>query len=81
MGSGSCLRTSRGKGHRSQINLREPVTPVGSAGLGCRRSRAMIRGREPGMKASIKLLQYVFALIISGAGFATMIVILHHALR
>jgi hypothetical protein len=33
------------------------------------------------MKASIKLLQYVSALIISGAGFATMIVILHHALR
>jgi hypothetical protein len=33
------------------------------------------------MKASIKLLQYVFALIMSGAGFATMIVILHHALR
>ncbi len=33
------------------------------------------------MKASIKLLQYVFALIISGAGFATMIVILDHALR
>jgi hypothetical protein len=41
----------------------------------------MIRGREPGIKASIKLLQYVFALIISGAGFATMIVTLHHALR
>jgi hypothetical protein len=33
------------------------------------------------MKASIKLLQYDFALVISGAGFATMIVILHHALR
>jgi hypothetical protein len=28
------------------------------------------------MKASIKLLQYLSALIISGAGFATVIVIL-----
>jgi hypothetical protein len=26
MGSGSCLRTSWGKGHRSKIDLREPVT-------------------------------------------------------
>jgi hypothetical protein len=33
----------------------------------------MIRGGEPGIKASIKLLQYVFALTISGAGFATML--------
>jgi hypothetical protein len=61
------------------------ATEVGSTSesrwLGRRRSRAMIRGREPGMKASIKLLQYVFALIISSAGLATMIVILHHALR
>jgi hypothetical protein len=33
------------------------------------------------MKASMKLLHHLSALIISGAGFATMIVILHHALR
>jgi hypothetical protein len=33
------------------------------------------------MKASIKLLQYLSALIISGVGFATVIVILHHAWR
>jgi hypothetical protein len=39
------------------------------------------KGKGAGVKASIKLLQYVFALVISGAGFATMIVILHHALR
>ncbi len=57
------------------------LLPGGQRGAGCRRSRAMIRGRETGMKASIKLLQYVFGLMISGAGFATMIVILHHALR
>jgi hypothetical protein len=33
------------------------------------------------MKAATKLLQYLCAVIISGAGLATVIVILHHALR
>ena len=57
------------------------LLPVGQRGARLRTLPCDDRGRDPGMKASIKLLQYVFALMMGGAGFATMIVILHHALR